>query len=391
MQEAGKQEKNQTGLLTMDDEIVNWGEHTEVEETNHALMAISSSNEVSLCSKTCIDSYNTLKTLCDEQMNQLGDQEAQILAYSQAVKKLEAQLVTFQKQQLSLNEKLTFQANEIYEKDEKLKRYRRIGMKAVKEKEQLQKTLDSWKDSSKNLWRLINSGMSSNSKLGLGYEIQSNNEVLSYEEEMNFFVFNCSKEDSVGKPLYSRFTKTNDFKGVPHPLSGDYTPTPQEEIDESLYVYGKKGPQEPEPSISDDRSSECSTCQSNDSEGSIGTSSKHYVDLESEISRVSSEVYVSTPITTTEKGVSAPKSKEVEPRQPIKDQATPKVNRKNWNAMMERELGEGYSFTKKKCFVCGSLSHLIKDCDYYEKKMAREAEFKKQRVFNTGNGVEKPV
>ncbi|GJS71525.1 ribonuclease H-like domain-containing protein [Tanacetum coccineum] len=150
-QEAGKQEKNQMGLLIMDDGIVNWGEHTAVEETNHALMAISSSNEVTLCSKTCIDSYNTLKLLCDEQMNQLGDQEAQILAYSQAVKKLEAQLVTFQKQQLSLNEKLTFQANEIYEKDEKLKRYRRIGMKAVKEKEQLQKTLDTWKDSSKNL------------------------------------------------------------------------------------------------------------------------------------------------------------------------------------------------------------------------------------------------
>ncbi|GJY43320.1 putative ribonuclease H-like domain-containing protein [Tanacetum coccineum] len=282
-------------------------------------------------------------------MNQLGDQEAQILAYSQAVKKLEAQLVTFQKQQLSLNEKLTFQANEIYEKDEKLKRYRRIGMKAVKEKEQLQKTLDSWKDSSKNLWRLINSGMSSNNKLGLGYEIQSNNEVLSYEEEMNFSVFNCSKEDSVGKPLYSRFIKTNDFKGVPHPLSGDYTPTPQEEIDESLYVYGKKGPQEPEPSVSDDRSSECSTCQSNDSAGSIGTSSVHSVDSESEISSVPPEVYVSSPITTNEKGVSDPKSKEVEPscvshiktpRQPIKDQATPKVNRKNWNAMMERELGE---------------------------------------------------
>ncbi|GJY65638.1 putative ribonuclease H-like domain-containing protein [Tanacetum coccineum] len=39
------------------------------------------------------------------------------------------------------------------------------------------------------------------------------------------------REDSNGKPLYSRFTKTNDFKGVPHPLSGDYTPKPQEEID----------------------------------------------------------------------------------------------------------------------------------------------------------------
>ncbi|GKF47555.1 hypothetical protein Tco_0137357, partial [Tanacetum coccineum] len=207
--------------------IVNWGEHTEVKETNHALMAISSSNE-----------------------------------------------------QLSLNEKLAFQANEIHEKDEKLKRYRRIGMKAVKEKEQLQKIVDSRKDSSKNLWRLIDSGMSSNSKLGLGFEIQSNNEVLSYEEEMNFFVFKCSKEDSVGKPLYSRFTKTNDFKGVPHPLSGDYTPTPQEEIDESLYVYGKKGPQKPEPNVSNEG---YSTCQSNDSAGSIGTSFEHSVDPESEI------------------------------------------------------------------------------------------------------------
>ncbi|GJR55064.1 hypothetical protein Tco_1405585 [Tanacetum coccineum] len=63
-------------------------------------------------------------------MNQLGDQEAQILTYSQAVKKLEAPTCYFSKTELSLNEKLTFQANEIYEKDEKLKRYRRIGMKA---------------------------------------------------------------------------------------------------------------------------------------------------------------------------------------------------------------------------------------------------------------------
>ncbi|GJW16265.1 hypothetical protein Tco_0020398, partial [Tanacetum coccineum] len=270
----------------------------------------------------------------------IGNQEAQILAYSQAVKKLEAQLVSFQKQQLSLNEKLTFQANEIYEKDEKLKRYRRIGMKAVKEKEQLQKTLDSWKDSSKNLWRLIDSGMSSNS--------------------------------------------------VPPPLSGDYTPLPQEEIDDSLYVYGKKGPQKPEISVSDDNSSEHSTCQSNDSEGSCGNTSEHSFETESESLNVQNEMSKSRLEIPNEKVVS--EFQEVDPscakyvktpRQPLKDKETHKVNRKNWNDMMERELGEGYSFTKKKCFVCGSLSHLIKDCDYYEKKMARETEVK--RVVNTGN------
>ncbi|GJW95825.1 hypothetical protein Tco_0175497 [Tanacetum coccineum] len=60
--------------------------------------------------------------------------------------------------------------------------------------------------------------------------------------------------------------------------------------------------------------------------------------------------------------------------------------------MMEKELGEGYSFTKKKCFVCGSLSHLIKDCDYYERKCnLKRGEVIEQRVFNTGNMMAKPV
>ncbi|GKA91528.1 hypothetical protein Tco_0813398 [Tanacetum coccineum] len=83
------------------------------------------------------------------------------------------------------------------------------------------------KDSSKNLWKLVNSGMSSNSKVGLGYGIKSNNEVLSYEEEMNRTVFNCTEEDFVEKPLYNRFSKTDNLKGVPHPLTRDYTPKPQ--------------------------------------------------------------------------------------------------------------------------------------------------------------------
>ncbi|GJV03816.1 putative ribonuclease H-like domain-containing protein [Tanacetum coccineum] len=66
---------------------------------------------------------------------------------------------------------------------------------------------------------------------------------------------------------HNRFSKTDNFKGVPHPLTGDYTPKPQEEIDDSLYVYGKKGPQKPEISDSDDNSTEHYICQSNDSYG----------------------------------------------------------------------------------------------------------------------------
>ncbi|GKD35644.1 putative ribonuclease H-like domain-containing protein [Tanacetum coccineum] len=233
--------------------------------------------------------------------------------------------------------------------------------------------------------------MSSNSKVGLGYEIQSNNEVLSYKEEMNRTVFKRTEEDFLNKPLYSRFSKIDNFKGVPHPLTGDYTPKPQEEIDDSLYVYGKKGPQKPKISDSDDNSTEYSTCQSNHSEGSCGNPSEHSSKYESESISVPKEMSTSKSVTTNEKVMSEPKSTEVEPscvthvktpRQQMKNQETPKVNRKNWNEIMERELGEGYSFIKKKCFVYGSLSYLIKDYDFYEKKMARELELKKQRVFN---------
>ncbi|GJS26496.1 hypothetical protein Tco_0487116 [Tanacetum coccineum] len=188
-------------------------------------------------------------------MNQLGDQEAQILAYSLAVKKLEAQLVTSQKQQLSLNEKLAFQANEIHEKDESLKDIRRIGMKANKKK----------------------------------------------REQF------AENKDSIGKPSYSRFTKTTDFKGVPPPLSGDYTPKPQEEIDDALYVYGKKGPQKPEISVSDDNSSEHSTCQSNDSEGSCGNTSEHSFETESESLDEPNEMSKSRLEVTNEKDVSVTK------------------------------------------------------------------------------------
>ncbi|GJZ64020.1 putative ribonuclease H-like domain-containing protein [Tanacetum coccineum] len=114
-------------------------------------------------------------------------------------------------------------------------------------------------------------------------------------------------EDFIDKPLYSRFSKTDSFKGPGY--SGH----------------------------SDDTSNEHSTCQSNDSEGSFGNPSEHSSESESESISVPNEMSTSKSVTTNEKVVS--ESKEVEP-----------------------------------------------SC-----KMAREAELKKQRVFNTGNGVAKPV
>ncbi|GJT26920.1 putative ribonuclease H-like domain-containing protein [Tanacetum coccineum] len=54
----------------------------------------------------------------------------------------------------------------------------------------------------------------------------------------------------------------------------------------------------------------------------------------------------------------------------------PKVDIRDWNGKMTQKLGLGFGFTKKACFVCGSYSHLIKDYDFHEKRMAKKSVLK---------------
>ncbi|GJT62637.1 putative ribonuclease H-like domain-containing protein [Tanacetum coccineum] len=65
------------------------------------------------------------------------------------------------------------------------------------------------------------------------------------------------------------------------------------------------------------------------------------------------------------------------PRENVKSKYThsqkPKVDKK--------DLGHG--FAEKACFVCGSLNHLIRDCDFHEKRMARKADLNKVNTART--------
>ncbi|GJV00029.1 hypothetical protein Tco_1329299 [Tanacetum coccineum] len=68
----------------------------------------------------------------------------------------------------------------------------------------------------------------------------------------------------------------------------------------------------------------------------------------------------------------------------------PNVNRRNWNGKMTQKLGLGFAFTKKACFVCGSYNHLIKDCDFHEKRMAKKS-ILKDMGKHTGHREVRPV
>ncbi|GKF40337.1 ribonuclease H-like domain-containing protein, partial [Tanacetum coccineum] len=53
-------------LMTIDEGQINWVEQTADEELDHALMDFTVNNEVSMCSKLCLDSYNALQAKYDE-------------------------------------------------------------------------------------------------------------------------------------------------------------------------------------------------------------------------------------------------------------------------------------------------------------------------------------
>ncbi|GJZ12598.1 ribonuclease H-like domain-containing protein [Tanacetum coccineum] len=145
---------------------------------------------------------------------------------------------------------------------------------------------------------------------------------------------------------------------------------------------GKKDDEGTQPSESESQSSEFDTCESNIStepselvsepvvnESNVECQPKVWSDapIIEEYESDSEDEYVSIP-TKQQETPSFANQQVKTPRETVKNQFThsqkPKVDKK--------ELG--YGFTVRACFVCGSLNHLIRDCDFHEKRMARKAE-----------------
>ncbi|GJT67706.1 hypothetical protein Tco_1019186 [Tanacetum coccineum] len=100
---------------------------------------------------------------------QLGDASIEIQAYTQALKKVEAQLVTHQKNQLWYEEKIRFMKIDLDDKTNVLTYHKKLLAEAVKEKDELKTKLESFETSSKSLNTMLNSQLSANDKVGFGH------------------------------------------------------------------------------------------------------------------------------------------------------------------------------------------------------------------------------
>ncbi|GJS61850.1 putative ribonuclease H-like domain-containing protein, partial [Tanacetum coccineum] len=296
-------------LVTIDGEGVDWTNHSE-EDEDYDLMACNSSDS-------------------DTEREQLSDASIEIKAYSQGLKKVEAQLVAHQQGQLC---------------------------------------------------KLLNTQISANDKFGLGYGDYIYDGILSYENEVLQSVFMNKESELEKQPLYDRFVTADGMHVVPPPMTGNYMPSrPDIDVDYSQFTYG---PKQTQPCESESQTSEFDTCDSNIStepselvseqvvnESNVECQPKVWSDapIIEEYESDSEDEYVSIP--TKEQETPSFANQQVKtPRETVKNQFThsqkPKVDK--------TELG--YGFTVRACFVCGSLNHLIRDCDFHEKRMARKAE-----------------
>ncbi|GKD69915.1 hypothetical protein Tco_1324005, partial [Tanacetum coccineum] len=253
----GKQEESK-GLVTLDGKGIDWTAHAEDEQENFALMAFSNTS----CSKEFVESYTKLKKLYDEQREQLGDASIEIHAYTQALKMVEAQLVAHQQNQLWYEEKIRFMKIDLDDKTNVLTYHKKLLAAAKKEKEELKTRLEKWQNSSIGLNKLLDSHMSIKDKIGLGYGNQMHEGILSYENEVFQSVFDSRSSDIEDSPVNDRYTEG--MHAVPPPMIGFYILSGlDKEIDESKFTYG---PKQSKPSVSDARSSDFNSCESNSSE-----------------------------------------------------------------------------------------------------------------------------
>ncbi|GJU30368.1 putative ribonuclease H-like domain-containing protein [Tanacetum coccineum] len=383
---SGNKDGNRTGqkedskaLVTIDGEGVDWTTHSEDED--YALMACNSSDsdtEVISCSTKCKESYANLKKLYDAQREQLNDASIEIKAYSQGLKKVEAQLVAHQQGQLWYEQKIKFMKIDLDDKTDVLTYHRKLLAEAQKEKDDLKAKVEKWHNSSKNLGKLLNSQMSAYDKFGLGYGDHRYNGILSYENEVLQSVFKSKESDFENQPMNDRFAEG--MHAVPPPMTGNYMPTgPEIEIDYSQFTYG---PKQTQPSESESQSSECDTCESNISTEPSELVSEPVV-IESNVES-QPKVWSNAPIIeeyesdSEDECVDIPTKQQETPSFANQQVKTPRENVKSQNTHSQKPKVDkkvlGHGFAVRACFVCGSLNHLIRDCDFHEKRMARKAD-----------------
>ncbi|GJS49390.1 putative ribonuclease H-like domain-containing protein [Tanacetum coccineum] len=267
---------------------------------------------------------------------------------------VEAQLIVYQKNKVVYEEKIVVLKFEVKDKSNAITRLKNQLDETLRKNDDLKAKLQQFETSSKNLNKLINSQLSAKDKTGLGYGDQLNENDSSGSELYNS-VFDSRSSDGNDNQINDRFKKDNGYHVVPPPLTGNYMP-PLADL------------------------------------SFAGLDATVYRHTTNKTSASVSQVEANKPSLKRIEFTNA-RNESVKPKQAEKPRIitqNPKVDRRDWNGKMTQKLGLRFRFTKKAYFVCGSYNHLIKDCDFHKKRMAKKSVLKNMGK-NTGQREIRPV
>ncbi|GKC35017.1 putative ribonuclease H-like domain-containing protein [Tanacetum coccineum] len=281
-------------------------------------------------------------------------------------------------------EKIIVLKFEVKDKSNAITRLKNQLDETFREKDDLKAKLEQFETSSKNLNKLINSQLSAKDKSGLGYGDQLNENDSSGSELFNS-VFDSRSSNGDDNQTNDRFKKDNGYHVVPPPLTWNYMPPLVDlsfvRLDDSVYRPTTNKTSVSVSQVETSTSQTSNTSVEMPKDESVRPSGVIIEDWVSD----DEDIFQSNDLQATNKPnfkrieFTNARNESVKPKQVEKPSIitqNPKVDRGDWKVKMTQKLGLGFGFTKKACFICGSYSHLIKDCDFHEKRMAKKSVLK---------------
>ncbi|GJX80759.1 putative ribonuclease H-like domain-containing protein [Tanacetum coccineum] len=121
------------------------------------------------CSKTCLKNYETLKKQCDDLIVKLNQTEFTAATYKRGLATVEAQLITYRKNEVLFSEEVGVLKGDVACKDYEINVLKSELEKVKQEKDGIDFKIEKFDKASKDLDQLLGSQITDKSKKGLGY------------------------------------------------------------------------------------------------------------------------------------------------------------------------------------------------------------------------------
>nr|GEZ84690.1 hypothetical protein [Tanacetum cinerariifolium] len=305
-----------------------WSYQAEEEPTNFGLMSFSSSSSNS--SSDC--------EFCKSQFD--------VMSYQTGLESIEARLLVYKKNESVLEENIKLLNIEVQLRDTALATLRQKLETTEKDRDALNLKLDKFQTSSKRLTDLLASQTSD--KAGLGYNSKVFTQAMFDCD--NYYSSESDNDSWLPSNLYDRFVPSGGYHAVPPPMTGTFMPPkpdlvfhtpPSDENEHIAFNHEQDLPSTSSAPIIED-------WVSDSEEEDIPQVTKDVPSL------AQSPELVKTP---RHSGLISPPPMSVAPPVPLRPHSPSK----------------GLKRPKKTCFVCKSETHLIKDCDFHDRKLVQNS------------------